>query len=404
MLCELPADVVQAEGVGKYYPNPSPRRILQYLAPMPITYRNGDTWALRNVSFNVQRGQVVGVVGQNGSGKSTLMQMVAGLMTPSEGRIAINGRCAALLELGAGFNPEFSGRDNVFLSGMLYGFSAEEMLARYDDIVHFAGIGEHIDHPVKTYSSGMFARLAFAVSIHVDPDILLVDEILSVGDLGFRSRCHQRIEAMKDRGVSILFVTHDMGTVQTLCDEVLLLHQGEMVCMDEPTRVTERYLSLLGEKRTAAALATEKNAPVITKRLEWLDARFENEQGIQTMNPQTGSRCRAVVRVRFDDPVDRPVFNFQLKTLTGFIVYDQTSVFLGKKIPPIRAGDTLEVSWHFTLHVCPGPFRLGMGIAEEIDGIPRAIAGKEALVFEAISETRAYGVANLEADFEVVIS
>lgn len=392
---------VRAVGVGKFYPRPSPRRIIQYLSPFSIRHQEGDFWALQDVSFDLPRGEVLGVVGQNGSGKSTLMQMVAGLMLPSSGKIEVQGRTAALLELGAGFNPEFTGRENVFLSGMLYGFRREEMEDRYEEVTRFAGIGDHIDHPVKTYSSGMFARLAFAVSIHVDPDILLVDEILSVGDLGFRARCHRRIEEMREIGTSILFVTHDMGTVQTLCDRALLLNHGRAICLDKPEKVTDQYLALLGaDKRRDDGAVVSSRTPV--KRVDWLEARFYDTQGRETPHPRVGERCRATMKVRFLSPIEFPVFSLQLKTMTGFVVYDQSSLFLEKKQAPIGDGDLVEVIWDFVLNVCPGPFRLGMGIAEEIDGVPRAVAGKESIVFEAVSETRAYGVANLQADVRVL--
>ena len=401
MSSEANTPAVRVEGVGKYYPRPSPHRIVQLLSPFPPRFRPGDFRALADVSFDVARGEVLGIVGRNGSGKSTLMQMIAGLMLPSEGSITVNGRSAALLELGAGFNPEFTGRENVMLSGMLYGFSRADMATRYDRIAAFADIGEHVDKPVKTYSSGMFARLAFAVSIHVDPDILLVDEILSVGDVGFRSRCHRRLEDMRAAGTSVLFVTHDMATVQTLCDRVLLLDRGRMIMVDTPRLVTDRYLALLSDGQEGGADASAAPDAETGPAARWRDVRFENEAGVATTHPRVGDRCRVTARVCFLVPVENPVISLQLKTMTGFVVYDQNTMMLEQRLAPCRAGDERQVECTFVLNVCPGPFRIGLGLADEINGVPRAVGGCEMIAFEAISDRRAYGLANLDAGIRV---
>ncbi|HXE67118.1 MAG TPA: ABC transporter ATP-binding protein [Rhodanobacteraceae bacterium] len=204
-----------------------------------------EFWAVRNVGFDVRKGETVGIVGRNGSGKSTLLQMICGTLNPTCGTIAVNGRVAALLELGAGFNPEFTGRESVRLSGLLYGLSEQELNARFDAILDFAGIGDFIDQPIKTYSSGMYVRLAFSVAINVSPDVLVVDEALSVGDEAFQRKCFARIDAIRDAGATVLFVSHATGTVMELCDRAILLDEGEMIADGTPKFVVSRYHKLL---------------------------------------------------------------------------------------------------------------------------------------------------------------
>lgn len=202
-------------------------------------------WAVRGVSFEIRKGETVGIVGRNGSGKSTLLQMICGTLNPTLGTITVNGRVAALLELGAGFNPEFTGRESVRLGGLLYGLSEQELNARFDAILDFAEVGDFIDQPIKTYSSGMYVRLAFSVAINVSPDVLVVDEALSVGDEAFQRKCFARIDAIRDAGTTVLFVSHATGTVIELCDRAILLDGGEMLADGVPRFVVPRYHKLL---------------------------------------------------------------------------------------------------------------------------------------------------------------
>lgn len=204
-----------------------------------------DFWALHGLSFEVEPGRTVGVIGRNGSGKSTLLQILAGTLAPTEGHARVNGRVSALLELGAGFNPEFTGRENVLLSGAIMGIPRAEMERRFDAISHFAEIGDFIDQPVKTYSSGMYVRLAFATAIHVDPDVLLVDEALAVGDAVFQYRCIRRIKEMQAQGVTILFVSHDLSAVKALCDHAILLDGGRLVGQGDPYAIINQYQALV---------------------------------------------------------------------------------------------------------------------------------------------------------------
>ncbi|HEX8252991.1 MAG TPA: ABC transporter ATP-binding protein [Thermoanaerobaculia bacterium] len=198
--------------------------------------------ALRNVSFAVDRGEAFGIIGRNGSGKSTLLKLISGILKPSTGRVTVNGRIAALIELGAGFHPEITGRENIYINGIMLGLSRREIDQRFDKIVEFSGIADFLDQPVKTYSSGMYVRLGFAVAVHVDPDVLLIDEVLSVGDEEFSARCVAKIQEMKYRGVTLLFVTHQLDQVRNLCDRALWLDKGEVEAIGDPARVVDAYL------------------------------------------------------------------------------------------------------------------------------------------------------------------
>ena len=259
------APLVVAEGIGKWFPSTLTRgRLLRQLWPTPLVPQPNDFWALRDVSFEMPRGRVLGLIGRNGSGKSTLLQIVAGLMEPSTGRLAVRGAVTPLLELGAGFNPEFTGRENVLLSAEIYGHETEHILGRLDEIAAFAGIGRYMDQPVKTYSSGMFARLAFAVAIETAPDLPIVDEILSVGDIGFQSRCFQRIEQLREKGAGILFVSHDLSAVQMICDEAILLERGRVVLRDRPRAVTDAYLERCAKPAEGASSSRRLAATVVS--------------------------------------------------------------------------------------------------------------------------------------------
>ncbi|MBV9126539.1 MAG: ABC transporter ATP-binding protein [Verrucomicrobia bacterium] len=255
--------VLRTENLGKTYsiwPTPMARLqapILRRLVKLPLLpRRTRERWkgkaadaqrlfhALRGVSISVRRGQSVGIVGRNGSGKSTLLQLIAGTLTPSAGQVEVTGRVGALLELGSGFNPEFTGRENALLSATVLGFDREQLNARFEQILAFAEIGAFIDQPVKTYSSGMMLRLAFAVNIHLEPDILIIDEALSVGDVAFQRKCISRIEQFRRDGGTLLLVSHDPGSVVALCDHAVLLERGEVLLQDKPKLVTSQYYKL----------------------------------------------------------------------------------------------------------------------------------------------------------------
>lgn len=240
------------EGLARMLPTRPAAQLRSHAAK-----RYRDFWALKDISFEVRKGEAVGIIGRNGSGKSTLLQIIAGTMQPTEGSVKVNGRVAALLELGSGFNPEFTGRENVYLNGTVLGLSQEKVVARFDSIAAFADIGDFIDQPVKTYSSGMVVRLAFAVAAHVDPNILIVDEALSVGDARFQLKCARAIDRFIERGVTLLFVSHDSSMVKRLCSRALLLETGRVLYIGSPNDVVNLYSKLMADGGSAEALAPD---------------------------------------------------------------------------------------------------------------------------------------------------
>ncbi|MFZ5775281.1 MAG: ABC transporter ATP-binding protein [Thermodesulfobacteriota bacterium] len=269
-----------------------------------------EFWALRDVTLEVMPGEVVGVIGSNGSGKSTLLQLVCGTLNPSSGKVAVRGRVAALLELGAGFNPEFTGRENVFLSAAVMGLSQREIAERYEGIVDFSGIRDFIDQPVKTYSSGMYVRLAFAVAISVDPDILVIDEALSVGDGEFARKSFDRIMALKKAGKTILFCSHSMYQVEAICNRAVWLDKGRVAMAGPVAAVTSRYLDKLDaggreSESTAEATAPRPDGPKGTARIVAVEATVDGRAG-RALHAQSMESDLAI-RVRFSsDPLLAP--------------------------------------------------------------------------------------------------
>lgn len=252
---------IEAKGLGKAYQTvSSPWQRLRSALSGRKVYGDDAFWALRDLSLEIPRGEVLGVIGRNGAGKSTLLQLLCGTVSPSTGSVRINGRIAALLELGAGFNPDFSGRDNVLLNGPLLGISREQLLERLDSIIEFSGIGHFIDHPVKTYSSGMFVRLAFSLATSVDPDILIIDEALSVGDGEFSRKSFDRIFAMKERGTTILFCSHALYQVEAFCTRVMWLNEGVLQAIGEPHEVVRQYDLFLAGSGAAASSEVKPTA------------------------------------------------------------------------------------------------------------------------------------------------
>lgn len=233
-------------------------RLRSVIGVSPINYYT-EFWALSNVSFEIYRGETVGVIGRNGSGKSTLLQIVCGTLAPTAGAVEVSGRIAALLELGSGFNPEFTGRENVYMNGAILGLSREEIEERFDDIADFAGIGDFIEQPVKTYSSGMFIRLAFAVNIMSRPEIMIVDEALAVGDMNFQAKCMTALRRIQESGATVLFVSHDIGAVKSLCTRALYLDGGKIVAAGPASEVAERYVRDMREEMNEE----HRNSPVV---------------------------------------------------------------------------------------------------------------------------------------------
>ncbi len=275
-----------------------------------------EFWAVRDVSFEIRKGETVGIIGRNGSGKSTLLQMIAGTLTPTSGGVEINGRIAALLELGSGFNPEFTGRENVYLNGAILGLSYEEIDHRFDTIADFADIGEFIDQPVKTYSSGMMVRLAFSVSVNVEPDILIIDEALAVGDAAFQFKCMERLERLTRSGVTLLFVSHDLSAVKAFCDHAIYLDQGVIKAAGKAEEVAELYLLDLKNIQKQAvskglpvtlkpAAGSGKGVAIGTEEGRVTSAVFTDTNGVRSAYKR-GDRVEVRVDVEFKSSVKKP--------------------------------------------------------------------------------------------------
>lgn len=346
--------------------------------------RAREVWALRHVSLEVARGEAVGILGRNGAGKSTLLEILAGTRQPTEGQALVRGRVAALLQLGAGFHPEFTGRENVFLAGSIQGFSRQEALDRYDDIAAFADIGNYLDQPVKTYSSGMYARLAFAVATAYEPDILIVDEILAVGDAPFQQKCVTRIERMRENGLTLLFVSHSVDRVNALCDRAIVLEAGRRQFFGETSAATDFYLKSLRtepspSKPNAVEPSEVREAPHVTRQTRGLDRYGSQEVRILSVETcdASGEPCEDFA---YGDRIGlRVAYHAGIATedlSVSFLVRDETGVNLcgtmtwdeQLELPPVAPGDSGRVVFQFVNRLRPGRF----GICVAITRINRA--------------------------------
>lgn len=342
----------------------------------PKIRRSRPFWALQPLDLAVPKGQTLGVIGQNGSGKSTLLQLVAGTLTPTTGNVRVAGRISALLELGSGFNPEFTGRQNVFFNGRLLGLTAAEITAKFDDIAAFADIGAFIEQPVKTYSSGMFVRLAFAVAVNVDPEILIVDEALAVGDVLFQRKCFRKIEELSERGVTILFVSHDLNSVLNLCDRAIVLHGGRKIEDGKPHPVTLAYSTLMTAQEAAARnvalqhqvaqtngnAVSESRVGIGGAELQTVELLNAAGQPVQTV--QTGETLRVRSQIVFHSAIARPIAGFKLKTLNGIAVVGQSTYESPSPLPPVAAGTRLTVEFDWPCYLAPGNYTLTAGASE----------------------------------------
>ncbi len=314
-----------------------------------------ELWALRGVSLDVPRGQMLGIVGANGSGKSTLLKLVAGILKPTAGTIRVAGRVSALIELGAGFHPEFTGRENVYVSGILLGLSRAEVRARFDEIVAFAGLEPFIDNPVKTYSSGMYMRLGFAIAVTVDPDVLLIDEVLAVGDEAFQHKCVAKIQEFKARGKTILLVSHDLGAVERLCDAAVWLDGGVLRAEGATRAVIDRYraevargeAAALAERHEAAAEAAREGTARRwgTREVEITEVRIEGADGRERHLVQSGEPLRVVLRYAATTRVPEPVFGIKVTRADGVCCYASNTEIDGVEIAAVEGKGEVTVEF-----------------------------------------------------------
>jgi lipopolysaccharide transport system ATP-binding protein len=374
--------VIAAEGLRKTYKlyQRQSDRLREALNPFGTRYHK-DFHALKGLDFTIRKGETVGILGRNGSGKSTLLKILTGVLTPSGGIVRVDGQVSALLELGAGFNPEHTGLDNIFLAGTLRGIPRPQMQEKLQDIVDFADIGEFLYQKVKLYSSGMFARLAFAVAINTDPDILIIDEALSVGDAAFRRKCYAKMESLRQRGATILFVSHSESAIIELCSRAILMDAGEILAEGQPKQMVASYLKLLNAqgdaylrqreaiRAGAHAAALELTAPQVSAAGEdemfvdglqpvstityeshgavLLDPRIETQDGTRVNRLVHGRRYRYCYDVRFEQDATAVAFGMAIKTVKGVELCKGSFPRAGEQIASVKAGELCHVCWEF---------------------------------------------------------
>lgn len=345
-----------------------------------------EHYALRDLSFEVKNGECVGIIGTNGSGKSTILKIITGVLNPTDGEVKVNGRISALLELGAGFNQEYTGIENIYLNGTMMGFTREEIDGRINDILAFADIGDFVYQPVKTYSSGMFVRLAFAVAINIDPEILIVDEALSVGDVFFQVKCYHKFEEFKKLGKTILFVSHDLGSISKYCDRVVLLNQGQKVAEGRPKRIVDLYKQILVnkdgeiiEQGTQSELAKrsedqeygvlwktrlEINPNLLDygeKQAEIIDFAVIDDHGEINSGIVKGTDFKIRMRVRFHKDLQDPIFAFTIKDNQGTEITGTNTMYENISAGPVKAGDEKIVTFTQSMNLQGKTYLLSLG-------------------------------------------
>ncbi|MFT4197638.1 MAG: ABC transporter ATP-binding protein [Pseudoxanthomonas sp.] len=326
-----------------------------------------ETWVLRGISFALGRGEAIGIVGQNGAGKSTLLKLITGTLRPSEGSVAVGGRIAAILELGMGFNPDLSGRQNVYHSAGLMGLSLQDIDGAIAGIEEFAEIGEYFDQPVRTYSSGMQMRVAFSVATAFQPDILIVDEALSVGDAYFQHKCFERIRQFRERGTSLLIVSHDKSAVQSLCSRAILLERGELLKDGEPEEVMDFYNALIAEKENSAIRTSRRDdgrvqtvsgtGEAVVEDIALLDADGERLEFVGVGQPV----CLRV-RVRAESAIPRLVLGYMLKDRLGQVVFGTNTHHTGQILDDVSGGQRLEFRIRFRMDLGPGSYSVSTAL------------------------------------------
>ena len=380
----------------RLYRHPSDR--IRELIPFQSKKRHHDFWALRDISFSVEKGETLSIVGPNGCGKSTLLQIICGILQPTSGRVVTTGRVAALLELGAGFNPEFTGRENVFLNGEIMGLSRGEIARAMPSIAAFADIGEFLERPVKEYSSGMYVRLAFATAIHVEPEILVVDEALAVGDAVFANRCVRKFEELRERKITVLFVSHDLGLVKQLSHRAILLVGGRIHAQGEPNQVINQYIGLVLEKQRAETAPRGKLAAGFRHgdlTSEVLDVELLGEHGERAQAVSSGEALRVRVRCVFHEAKADPMVGILIRNRIGMDVYGTNTRVEQVALGGFEAGDELELEFRFECWLAPQQYTVTVA-TQNADGSSHDWLD-DVLAFEVVDARQLAGVANLRA-------
>lgn len=391
--------------IYKLYDKPT-LRIKEALSISKKQYHK-DFLALNDISFEIKKGEMLGIIGKNGAGKSTILKIITGVLTPTSGKVEINGKISALLELGAGFNPEYTGIENIYLNGTMIGFTREEMNNKIDDIISFADIGDFINQPVKTYSSGMFARLAFAVAINVEPDILIVDEALSVGDVFFQAKCYKKLEDLKNMGKTILFVTHDMGSVMKYCNRAIIFNHGSIVAEGDPPAMIDIYKKILvgqfdtteKENDTADNLSVQGDVDDLINKetpTEMMDSAREkknqdskNWKDYMLINPNSqiyGDKRAEIVdfgifddedeitntiykfkqfsikmKIHFNERIENPIFAFSIKDIKGTEITGTNTIIEKVDTDVVEKRQTVTIQFKQNMILQDGQYLLLLG-------------------------------------------
>lgn len=376
----------------KLYDKPSDR----FKEALGLTKKKlyAEHYALDDVNFDVKVGETVGIIGTNGSGKSTILKIITGVLNPTGGSVTVNGRISALLELGAGFNMEYTGIENIYLNGTMIGFSREEIDAKMQDILDFADIGEFVNQPVKTYSSGMFVRLAFAVAINIEPEILIVDEALSVGDVFFQSKCFKKFEEFKKMGKTILIVSHDLGSISKYCDRVILLNKGKKAAEGSPKKIVDLFKKLLvgvnideddesSENSTAVAAVDDDSVdtrwkenytinPKINeygnRKAEIIDFAIIDENGVYTSSIMKGTSFKIRSKVKFNESVVDPIFTYTFKTIKGTDITGTNTMFEKVSVGTTKPGDVYVATFEQDMSLQGGEYLLSISCTGFVEG------------------------------------
>ena len=387
--------------------------------------------ALDDLSFELESGQTLGIIGQNGSGKSTLLQILAGIMFQTRGERFVQGKISALLELGSGFNPEFTGRENVFMNGAILGLDSRQMEKRFDAVVSFAEIGDFMNQPVKTYSSGMFMRLAFAVAVNVDPDILLVDEALAVGDLIFQHRCMHRMNGLRNSGKTIVLVTHDLDAVTKFCDRALLLDRGHIIADGTAEIVVQKYRALIfererrkgeyegsGEAADGAIINASPGEMPIVRTIPNIDHRFGNTEasvlGVELYNANGhatrevfgGQKAMIRISVQYNCDIEQPIIGYTLRDRMGIEISASNTSFIDRCLPSAKSGQIMTSEFLIDLpHLAAGSYSISPAVAkgnvlmhDMCDWIDNA------LVFTIRTQKLVYGIVRMQTDVRNYVS
>ncbi len=387
MAKEIAIHVDHLSKLYKLYDKPSDR--LKESLGLTRKKRYREHYALTDVSFDIGKGETVGIIGTNGAGKSTILKIITGVLNPTSGEAVVDGRISALLELGAGFNMEYTGIENVYLNGTMMGFTEEEIEARLEGILSFADIGEFAYQPVKMYSSGMFVRLAFAVAINIDPEILIVDEALSVGDVFFQAKCYRKFEEFKQQGRTILFVSHDLGSITKYCDRAILLNQGRKIFEGSPKEAVDIYKKVLvhqynpeedgsaagegrgdGKESGIQELSGDWKDSVVTnpnlieygeKAAEITDYAVLDENGLITNTLMKGTEFSVRMKVEFHEEIKEPIYAFTIKNLQGIEITGTNTMYEKADVQGKKAGESQEITFTQTLDLQGGEYLISLG-------------------------------------------